>query len=437
MNLTDDNAQSNDEIARRTSINLLTGSIVLAGGSYLLLSFLSRTMSDAEYSHFAAFWSIVTGVIIGITSPLETFSLSSTRTMNGRAQIDSSLLSAIKKVLIIGSVGLLVLIPWFTPLVFDGELIYVSALYVTFLGFIAIYSARGILVAAARSNTYAAIMSMETLLRLALAMFFIWVFSPVGYVVAISFAFAATVSGFLSYVSVRKIASLNSMKVKKFQTTNINRKHSRNNEFYSIAVASLSALIILNLGPFVLQSMSEPEMYSAGFFLNALTIARIPIFIGPILQARIIPKASNLLRLNQFDYLMMFIRNSVLKLFSIGSISIVFFMLFGNVAIKLFFGNTFQFEKFDLFLIALSTVLYLIAIIYQSVLVARQKSQSILKAWCVGLAVYFVVLFTNIEPLKKVEVATVVGLLVVNIILVMDIKRTCYLGETTNKSSSS
>lgn len=423
MNSLNSDSQPNDEIARRVTIHLLVGSTVLAAGSYLLLYHLSRKLSVDEYSQFAAFWSILTGVVIGITSPLETFSLSVTRTTSGGTKIDIALLSAIKKVFTLGSIGLFIFFPWLAPRVFDDSWNYFLAVYVSFLGFIIIYSSRGILVAEARTKAYATIMSVETLLRLALAIFLTWAFSPLGHVASSSLALAAVISGSLSLKSVKKQVLANFIGGIKLARTNIRCAEPRNTQFLPILVASLSALIMLNFGPFALQYLSGPEISSAGFFLNALLIARIPIFIGPILQARIIPKTVNFLGQNQFFILKSFIKYNVFKLIITGLVFTTLFVLMGNAVIRIFFVSTFQFENFDLVLIAAPTVLYLSAIVFQSILVAGKRSSSILKAWSGGLAIYLIVFFADLEPLQKVEIASVLGLLSVNIFLSVGIRK--------------
>ena len=80
--------------------NIIVGTGVLALGSYVLLAITSRQLSAHEYSLFAAFWSVVMGLILGAAAPLETFGLSTTTMFNNELQIDKQFVSAIRIVLL-------------------------------------------------------------------------------------------------------------------------------------------------------------------------------------------------------------------------------------------------------------------------------------------------------------------------------------------------
>jgi O-antigen/teichoic acid export membrane protein len=414
---------SNNSSLNRPTTHLLTGTIILAGGSYLLLSILSRQLSVEEYSKFAAFWSIVTGIVIGVTAPLETFAISSTKILNGKAQVDVAFFIALKKVFVLGTIALIIVLPFFVPRVFASEWSYLLAIFASFYGFIAIYGTRGILVAESRSRLYASIMSIETLLRLVLTWTLIWLFSPIGEIASLSFALAAIISGFVSFKSVQQHITVTLAKLKKFPNSKSKANYPNKYEFSSILVASVSALMVLNLGPFVLQLISGTSVYAAGFLLNALTLARIPIFLGPIIQARLIPTTANLFDRNELKSISRLMLTSTTKILLIGSASTITFMYLGNQLVEVFFGSTYMFSHVDLLLIAMPTTLYLLAVLFQSALIAFHQSRIILKSWSTGVGAYFLILTTQLDPLIRVELASAMALTVVNIMLFMGVKK--------------
>jgi len=73
--------------------------------------------------------------------------------------------------------------------------------------------------------------------------------------------------------------------------------------------------------------------------------------------------------------------------------------------------------------LAIPTVLYLIAVAFQSVLVALGENRIVAKVWLIGLTSYLLTLFAPLEPVRKVEVAGVVALVLVTVGLYLQLAR--------------
>ena len=408
--------------------NIIIGTGVLALGSYVLLAITSRQLSAHEYSLFAAFWSVVMGLILGATAPLETFGLSTTTMNNYELQIDKQFLSAIRIVLMAVLGVVFFVLPWFIPRVFDGHWSFLIATVLALLGFTLTYSARGVLVVEHRSGRYASLMSFESLLRIGLAATFIWLIGAGGSSVALAVSLAAVVVGGLSYISIRQHIALRYLAVK--------NSTPKSQNFVPLLVASLATLLVLNLGPFIVQYLSGAEAAAAGIFLNALTLSRVPIMLGPVLQARLVPTVTAILSREEFPTLRRLIGKGMRGLIAGGIVFIAGFALVGDAAINTLFGGTTTLNRLDLALLAIPTFLYLLAIAFQSVLVALKETRKIAKAWVLGLFTYLFSLLLPSTAILKVEIAGMMAMSTVAVLLFYQLSRAMKSGLASNTIKS-
>jgi O-antigen/teichoic acid export membrane protein len=412
----------------KSTRNVLIGIGALALGSYLLLAITSRALSPHEYSMFAAFWSVVMGLILGATAPLETFGLGTTSTHEDKLRVDRQFEDAIRLVFSIVLICVLLVLPWSVPRVFDGNWSFLIATVLALVGFLFTYSARGILIVEHRSNRYAQLMTLESLLRILLAVLLIAVIGAVGSSVAVAVSLAALLTGALSYYSVRFHLEL------KIRNNNLSFKNT--GTFTPLLVASMATLLLLNLGPFVVQYLAGAQAAAAGVFLNALTLSRVPIMLGPVLQARLVPSIVAILSREKFPTLGQLIGNGLRLLIIGGAVFVATFSLLGNRVIDVLFGGNTTLDHLDLALLALPTVLYLIAVTFQSVLVALKRTKVIAKAWTVGLGAYFVALLIPVEAILKVEIAGVLAMTSVVSLLFYQLKKAMSAETVSNRMKS-
>ena len=409
----------------KSTRNVLIGIGALALGSYLLLAITSRALSPHEYSMFAAFWSVVMGLILGATAPLETFGLGTTTINKDKLHVDRQFVDAIRLVFSIVLICVLLVLPWSVPRVFDGNWSFLIATILALVGFLFTYSARGILIVEHRSNRYAQLMTLESLLRILLAVLLIAVIGAVGSSVAVAVSLAALLTGALSYYSVRFHLEL------KIRNNNLSFKNT--GTFTPLLVASMATLLLLNLGPFVVQYLAGAQVAAAGVFLNALTLSRVPIMLGPVLQARLVPSVVAILSREKFPTLGQLIGNGLRLLIIGGVVFVAMFSLLGNRVIDVLFGGSTTLDHLDLALLALPTVLYLIAITFQSVLVALKRTRLIAKAWTVGLGTYFFALLIPVEAILKVEIAGVLAMTSVVSLLIYQLRQAMSAETLSNR----
>jgi O-antigen/teichoic acid export membrane protein len=405
--------------------NVLVGIGALALGSYLLLAITSRALSPHEYSMFAAFWSVVMGLILGAAAPLETFGLGTTSINEKKLKIDRQFVDAIQLVFLIVLIFILVLMPWSVHRVFDGNWTFLIATVLALVGFLFIHSARGLLIVEHRSSRYAQLMSLESLLRILMALLLMAVIGARGSSVALAVSIAALLIGALSYNSVSVHFELSA------RSNRLNIKNT--GTFTPLLIASMATLVLLNLGPFVVQYLAGAQVAAAGVFLNALTISRIPIMLGPVLQLRLVPSVVAILSREKFPSLGMLIGKGLRTLIIGGVVFVVMFSLLGNMAIDALFGGTTILSHLDLALLALPTVLYLLAIAFQSILVTLTETKSIARSWSIGLGSYFLALLIPVDAILKVEIAGVLAMVVVVVLLIFHLKQAMSSRSVSNR----
>jgi O-antigen/teichoic acid export membrane protein len=86
--------------------------------------------------------------------------------------------------------------------------------------------------------------------------------------------------------------------------------------------------------------------------------------------------------------------------------------------------------------LAVPTFLYLIAIAFQSVLVALKETKLIAKAWALGLLTYLISLFIPADAILKVEIAGVAAMCVVAGLLFSQLSKAMKSRLTSNTLSA-
>jgi O-antigen/teichoic acid export membrane protein len=368
------------------------------------------------------------GLILGATSPLETFGLGSTHVNKNELKIDSQFVDAFKLVLVVALIAILVLLPWTVPRVFNGHWSFLIATVLTLIGFLLTYSSRGILIVEHRSARYAQLMTAESFLRILFALALVAFIGASGSSVSLAVSLAALLVGLASYYSVRSHISL------KVNWKNANLKSTET--FRPLLVASLATLLLLNLGPFIVQFVAGAEAAVAGLFLNALTLSRLPIMLGPVLQARLVPSVSAILSREEFPTLGKLIGKGLRGLIIGGALFVTGFALFGDTVIVILFGGNTTLDHLDLALLAIPTFLYLLAIAFQSVLVALKETNKIAKSWVFGLLAYLLALLLPSDAILKVEVAGVIAMSTVVVLLFSQLSRAMKSGLASNTIKS-
>lgn len=307
----------------------VAASAVLSGiGSYVLLIVVAKNVSATAYAEFAVFWSIAVTVGLGAYYPIEQ---ETARDFAGRERVRGGRLRRVAfgfsgiltAVLVIAA---LVLLAFPAAISFVGSSALFVALGVAFLGYLVQFPTRGILSGARLTDGYAAIVSVEGLLRVALPL----CVALLGFTDPAIFAATVGVAAALSAAP----AALKRFRVDGAPDARLSVFSSR---ALRLIVAALAIQLLLNSGVLIARSVDGAEPALAGQILTSLSIARIPVFAYQALQVLYMPRLAAAWKAGAYSEARRTILLVAAAIVAVGVVAVVGMLWLGPWAIGLFF----------------------------------------------------------------------------------------------------
>ena len=173
-----------------------------------------------------------------------------------------------------------------------------------------------------------------------------------------------------------------------------------------LLVASVSMAIVLNVSPLAVELLAGPDQGDeAGRFLNALLVARVPLFFFQAVQASLLPKLSSLAadgRLEEFRHVL---ARLLALVGALGAAAIVACALVGRLVVEMAFGAGFAVGRRDMVLLAASSAVLMIVLALAQALIAQRCQGRMAFAWFAGLCAFPVVLAFGGDLFLRVELA--------------------------------
>ena len=173
-----------------------------------------------------------------------------------------------------------------------------------------------------------------------------------------------------------------------------------------LLVASVSTAIVLNVSPLAVELLAGPDQGDeAGRFLNALLVARVPLFFFQAVQASLLPKLSSLAadgRLVEFRHVL---ARLLALVGALGAAAIVACALVGHLVVEMAFGAGFAVGRRDMVLLAASSAVLMIVLALAQALIAQRCQGRMALAWFAGLCAFPVVLAFGGDLFLRVELA--------------------------------
>jgi O-antigen/teichoic acid export membrane protein len=388
---------------------MIIGLGLLALLTFVLLTFLENNLSTVEYGEFAAFWSLVMGLIMGVTYPLETHGLSLKNLNYTKAEATKREYDGLKTVMAATLVVLIIFSPIYIDRVFQGKWLYLAALTITLVSFSTIYAARARMLNHYKFNTYASLMSLEGFLRILFVILTLYFSTSTGINSALAISFAAGIVALWSSANV----NLNLLKI-------ISEKVHFRFSIFKLVLGNLIIILVLNIGPFFIHAYDQSGELS-GRELNALTIARIPVFLGPVIQSILIPRFQtihNVEKNTNYNFL-----KRAIRIATVISISwILIFGVFGKQIVELLFGNGSTSVNSNFYLLAGITGSYIVLMVLQSFFVSINKSKKVTNALVFGLLVALTSLALPFEIVLRAELFSIIAMSVPAVYLLLNLK---------------
>ena len=172
----------------------------------------------------------------------------------------------------------------------------------------------------------------------------------------------------------------------------------------ALLVASVATALVLNVSPLAVELLAGPDQADdPGRFLNALLIARVPLFFFQAVQASLLPRLSALVGAGRFDELVHVFRRLLCLVVGIGGVAVAVCAVFGARIVEFAFGADFAVERQDMVLLAGSSAVLMVALSFAQALMACRAQGRMALAWVLGLAAFPLVVALGDDLFLRVE----------------------------------
>ena len=191
-----------------------------------------------------------------------------------------------------------------------------------------------------------------------------------------------------------------------------------------LLIASLATAMVLNVSPLTVELLAEPnQKEEPGKFLNALLIARIPLFFFQAVQAALLPRLSQLMaskELEKFKHELMRLLGFVTVF---GACFLFLIAVSGQWVTRIAFGSEYEISRQDMILLAVSSVGLMYALSFTQGLLALHRQGYSAAAWVSGIATFPATIFLGDDLFLRVEVALIVTVFITTSLLVFFITK--------------
>ena len=387
--------------ARRLLQALPPGLVAVGAGlsvagvtAYAYLAISSRALGREHYTPLALLWALVFVIGPGFFLPLEQ---ELGRALSARRVRGEGGAPVIRRAALAGTIfTALLLLLAFTAghagldRVFDNQPVLVAAFMFGLVAYFAEYLLRGVYAGNGRFRPYGTILAVEGALRaiavVVLALVGVRVVGAYGFVIGGGTVLALLVSlrGQRGLITPGPPAPWSEL--------------SQN--IVTLIVAGVLAQFLVNAAPLGMEIVAKPsEQAEPGILLNALVIARTPLFFFQAVQAGLLPRLAALAAAGRFaEFRQSFSRLMVL-IAAVGVIATCGFYAVGPLVVRVLFGAGFAVSHADMGYLALASALYMVALALAQALIAIDDHMHTVVGWGIGVAVFVGVLLID-GPLR-------------------------------------
>ena len=174
----------------------------------------------------------------------------------------------------------------------------------------------------------------------------------------------------------------------------------------ALLVASVSTAVVLNVSPLAVELLAGPaEVDAAGRFLNALLVARVPLFFFQAVQASLLPKLSALAADQRFDEFRRVLGRLLALVGALGLAAVVACALIGHRVVEIAIGAEFAVDRRARVLLAASSAVLMVVLCLAQALIAHRCQGRMALAWLIGLVAFPLVLALGNDLFLRVELA--------------------------------
>ena len=380
---------------------LIGGGLLVNGlASYVFVTIAARNLGPEAYTPVGLLWALSFLLGPGFFQPLEqeTARIIASRFGRGVAPVVNSA-AAIGGLVALGLVMVAAVAgPWMIDGFFDGESWLLVGLLLVVVGLGAAHLAKGVLAGLGRFGGYARYVVGEGLGRL----------------LAVGLLVAVVSDGIGAYGLAIGLAPFIGIGVAMAGQRDLRTPGppvpmgDLSRALGALLVASVATALVLNVSPLAVEALAGPgEGREPGRFLNALLVARIPLFFFQAVQAALLPQLSGLASAGRYGELWRVLRRLLTVVATLGVAALVAAAVAGPWAVEFAFGSEYAVTQRDMVLLTASSVgLMVVLSLAQGLIACRSRGRMAL-AWVAGLAVFPVVVALGSNLFLRVEVALI------------------------------
>jgi len=399
------------ESLERLMERLPDGTVSIGGGllvngvtAYIFIAISSRDLGAEAYSPVALLWALSFLLGIGFFLPLEQETARIVASRVGRGEGVGPVVRLAGQLGGVLALFLLVISlasrQWFTNEFFNGETTLFIGLLLVVIGLGTAHLVKGTLAGLGRFNGYARYIIGEGVGRLLLVgVVLMFTTKSVG-----AYGLAIGLAPFLGIF----IATTKQKEV--FTPGPKAKVGDLSRALGSLLLASVATALVLNASPLAVQVLAtDQEIDESGKFLNALLVARVPLFFFQAVQAALLPRLSRLAGQEKFLELWRELKRLLSLVVGLGSAAVLFMGLLGPQIVVFAFGEEFRVSHGDMALLACSSAGLMIALSLTQALIACKAQGRMATAWVVGVGVFPAALSIAKNHLfLRVEIALIV-----------------------------
>lgn len=400
---TGDPAPSHEPGVGRSASLVGVGLVLLGLSAMAFLVLAARATGPDGFAGLAVLWTLIYTVGAGLFVPFEQELSRATADRRARGMgIGPVLARALPLALAVFLAGCLAALPFLSWLHehLGGSTPVLLSLFATCACLAAQYCSRGLFSGARRFAPYALQLSIEAVVRLVgcAALLLADVTVPAAY------AWLLAAAPFISLlVTLPLLAGL-------VQPGPPARYADVTANLGWLLGAALAAQALANLGTVAVSALALPgQQAAAGHFMAGLTLTRAPLLLFAAIQAVLLPALVRLLAAGDREAFLHQLRRVLIVTGGVGAAGVAGSWLLGPQVLGLLFGAGFDLPRADLTLLAASTALYMVALVFQPAVIALSDHRGNAIGWTLGVVAFLLTLLAPVDVFLRVELALIVG----------------------------
>jgi O-antigen/teichoic acid export membrane protein len=384
----------------RGPLLVASGSVVLGLCSYVFLSLAARTVGPVDFGELSTLWAIVFGFVAGLWLPFEQ---ELTRIVASAGEPSPSV-SDLRRVailqgstLVLAEVVVVIVVTVTSGALFGGSAVLGLALAASMVSVSVAGFQRGMLLGSRRFGWAAVQQGSDGAVRAIGAVVCANTGASVG-VFALVLALAP-LGGVLAALPGTPV--LDHVRAVTRTWGDLVR------DLAALLAGSYLAIVVLNIGPLVVRVGAGPA--ETGRFMAVFVVARLPLFFAGPVVAGLLPSFVDAYAGGTGRSFVRTVR-AVVAVVALGAVvGCLALGLLGPWLARVFFGSAYAGDLTVSVLLAVSSALFVVAMVMQGALVAAQDQRAVARAWLTTTAAFGLGLLLPLDIDQRVAVAYVIS----------------------------